>query len=39
MFEEMSQAVLTNKDPDEDEPIRTEQDLRKIWPFDLPGEN
>ena len=35
MFANMLQAVLTNKDPDDDEPIRTEGDLREIWPFDL----
>jgi hypothetical protein len=32
----MLEAVLTNNDPDEDEPIRDEKDLRDIWPFDLP---
>lgn len=36
MFEGMWQAVLANKHPDEDEPIRDERDLRDIWPFDLP---
>ncbi|KAJ5180838.1 hypothetical protein N7492_004048 [Penicillium capsulatum] len=36
MFEGMLEAVLTNKDPDDDEPIRSERDLRNIWPFDLP---
>lgn len=38
MFKGMLQAVLTNKDPDDDEPIRDERNLRDIWPFDLPGE-
>ena len=38
MFDGMLQAVLTNEDPDEDEPIRDEKDLRDIWPFDLPDE-
>ena len=36
MFEGMLQAVLTNQDPDDDEPIREEKDLREIWPFDVP---
>lgn len=36
MFDGMLEAVLTNKDPDDDEPIRGERDLRDIWPFDLP---
>lgn len=35
MFANMLEAVLTNKDPDDDEPIRDEGDLREIWPFDL----
>jgi hypothetical protein len=35
LFEEMLQAVLTNEDPESDEPTRTEEDLREIWPFDL----
>ncbi|KAJ5235404.1 uncharacterized protein N7469_004572 [Penicillium citrinum] len=39
MFSGMLQAVLENKDPDEDEPIRNEGDLREIWPFDLPEES
>jgi hypothetical protein len=38
MFEGMLQAVLTNKDADDDEPVRDEKDLRAIWPFDLPGQ-
>lgn len=38
MFNEMLQAVLENQDPDDDEPIRNERNLRDIWPFDLPGE-
>jgi hypothetical protein len=39
MFKGMSKAVLENRDPDEDEPIRSEGDLRDIWPFDLPEED
>jgi hypothetical protein len=35
MFDQMLQAIVTNPDPDDDEPIRTEEDLRAIWPFDL----
>jgi len=38
MFKGMLQAVLENEDPDADEPIRNEGDLREIWPFDLLGE-
>lgn len=38
MFKGMLEAVLTNEDPDADEPIRNERDLRDIWPFDLPEE-
>ncbi|KAH8433002.1 uncharacterized protein LDX57_010637 [Aspergillus melleus] len=38
MFKGMLNAVLTNEDPDDDEPIRSERDLRDIWPFDLPHE-
>ncbi|KAI9669662.1 MAG: hypothetical protein M1831_007358 [Alyxoria varia] len=29
------QVVLANEDPDSDEPLRTEADLREIWPFAL----
>lgn len=39
MFKGMLKAVLENKDPDDDEPIRNEDDLRDIWPFDLPEED
>jgi len=35
MFDGMLHAVLTNEDPDDDEPIRNEQDLKMIWPFDI----
>ncbi|KAL9038629.1 MAG: hypothetical protein Q9214_005202, partial [Letrouitia sp. 1 TL-2023] len=35
MFANMLEAVLTNENPDDDEPIRDELDLREIWPFDL----
>jgi hypothetical protein len=35
MFEGMLQAVLTNENPDDDEPIKDEGDLREIWPFDI----
>ncbi|CAG8403730.1 unnamed protein product [Penicillium salamii] len=36
MFNGMLEAVLTNNDPDDDEPIRDQRDLQDIWPFDLP---
>lgn len=39
VFSGMLQAVLENQDPDEDEPIRNKEDLREIWPFDLPEES
>jgi Ser/Thr protein kinase RdoA (MazF antagonist) len=35
VFEGMLQEVLGNEQPDDDEPIRGENDLREIWPFDL----
>ncbi|XPS81053.1 hypothetical protein M3J09_012996 [Ascochyta lentis] len=35
VFAGMLQEVLGNKQPDDDEPIRSEEDLREIWPFDL----
>lgn len=35
MFNGMLQAVLTNENPDADEPIKDEGDLRAIWPFDI----
>jgi hypothetical protein len=35
MFNGMLQAVLTNVNPDDDEPIKDERDLRAIWPFDI----
>ena len=35
MFDRMLQAVLHNEDPDDDEPIKEEGDLKAIWPFDL----
>lgn len=34
-FAGMLQEVLENERPDDDEPIRGEDDLREIWPFDL----
>ncbi|KAJ5709856.1 hypothetical protein N7493_009448 [Penicillium malachiteum] len=39
MFKRMLQAVLANRDPDDDEPMRNEGDLRDIWPFDLPEQD
>jgi hypothetical protein len=35
VFKGMLQEVLSNEQPDDDEPIRGEDDLREIWPFDL----
>jgi hypothetical protein len=35
VFEGMLEEVLSNEQPDDDEPIRSEDDLREIWPFDL----
>jgi hypothetical protein len=35
IFEGMLQEILGNEQPDDDEPIRGETDLREIWPFDL----
>jgi hypothetical protein len=35
VFEGMLQEILGNEQPDDDEPIRGEDDLREIWPFDL----
>ena len=35
MFNGMLQAVLSNEASDDDEPIRDEEDLKEIWPFDL----
>lgn len=37
VFEGMLQEVLGNEQPDDNEPIRSENDLREIWPFDLKG--
>jgi hypothetical protein len=33
----MLQAVLTNPDQDDDEPVKDEKTLRSIWPFDIDG--
>lgn len=35
LFDGMLQAVLNNENPDDGEPIKTEADLRAIWPFDI----
>jgi hypothetical protein len=35
MFDGALQALLTNENPDDDEAIKDEGDLRAIWPFDL----
>ncbi|CRG85259.1 Altered inheritance of mitochondria protein 9, mitochondrial [Talaromyces islandicus] len=36
VFDGMLTAVLTNKNPDDDEPVKDEAVLRSIWPYDLP---
>ena len=35
LFKRILQAVLSNENPDDDEPIKDERDLREIWPFDI----
>ncbi|KFY13911.1 hypothetical protein V491_06221 [Pseudogymnoascus sp. VKM F-3775] len=35
LFDVMLQTVLSIKNPDDDEPIKDEGDVREIWPFDL----
>ncbi|KAH8698635.1 phosphotransferase enzyme family protein [Talaromyces proteolyticus] len=35
VFDGMLTAVLTNKNPDHDEPVKDEGVLRSIWPYDL----
>lgn len=35
LFEGLLREVVGNEQPDNDEPIRYERDLREIWPFDL----
>ena len=35
LFAGALEAILTNENPDDDEPIKNEHDLREIWPFDL----
>jgi hypothetical protein len=35
LFEVMLQTVLSMKSPDDDEPLKDEEDVREIWPFDL----
>lgn len=35
LFKGILQEILSNEQPDDDEPIRDEIDLREIWPFDL----
>jgi hypothetical protein len=37
LFNGMLQAVLTNPDQDDDEPVKDEKTLRSIWPFDIDG--
>lgn len=35
LFEMMLETVLSIENPDDDEPIKDEGDVREIWPFDL----
>lgn len=35
LFNGMLQAVLTNPNADDGEPVKDEKTLRAIWPFDL----
>lgn len=35
VFAGMLQEVLENEQPDDEDPIKSEADLREIWPFDL----
>jgi Phosphotransferase enzyme family len=37
VFDGMLTAVLTNENPDHDEPVKDEGVLRSIWPYDLPA--
>ena len=34
-YAQMLEVILNNKQPDDDEPLRSEADLREVWPFDL----
>lgn len=34
-FEGIKQEILADEHPDEDEPLKCEDDLREIWPFEL----
>jgi hypothetical protein len=36
MYNLLLQEILENKNPDEDDPLKSEADVREIWPFDLP---
>jgi hypothetical protein len=35
MFDGMLQTILNNANPEEDEPLRDEEGLRAILPFDI----
>ncbi|KAL6705257.1 hypothetical protein ACN47E_007217 [Coniothyrium glycines] len=35
LFVAMLQEILENEHPDDDEPVKSENDLRELWPFDL----
>ncbi|EXJ89547.1 hypothetical protein A1O3_02614 [Capronia epimyces CBS 606.96] len=35
LYSQARQAILSAEDSDDEEPVKTEDDLRAIWPFDL----
>jgi hypothetical protein len=35
LFKALLQEIVDNEDPDDDEPLRSEDDVREVWPFDL----
>lgn len=38
LYKSLLAEILAMEDPDDDEPLKTEADLREIWPFDLEDE-
>ena len=38
LYGNMLQTVLDTEDFDEDDPLQSEDDVRKLWPFDLPTD-
>lgn len=39
LYSSAVEAIATAKDSDEDEPVKSEDDLKAIWPFDLQWES